>query len=77
MSVMSRAWGPHPDLVLVDSNIIAEAPVRFLASGMGDALATYFEAQASVLSNSENFLKYGRFAKKANELGVVNEAHKS
>ena len=42
----------NPDLVLVDSNIIAEAPARFLVSGMGDALATYFEAQACVLSDS-------------------------
>lgn len=37
----------NPDLVLVDSQIIAQAPVRFLVSGMGDALATKFEAEAS------------------------------
>lgn len=35
----------NPDLVLVDSGIIASAPVRFLVSGMGDALATWFEAE--------------------------------
>ena len=35
----------NPDFVLVDSRIIAEAPVRFLVSGMGDALATWFEAE--------------------------------
>lgn len=35
-----------PDLVLVDSNIIAHAPTKFLISGFGDALATYYEAQA-------------------------------
>lgn len=89
----------NPDLVLVDSEIIAAAPVRFLVSGMGDALATYFEAQASVLADSDNYictesgsyrytdtafiiakaccdtiLKYGRLARKANEIGVVNEA---
>lgn len=34
----------NPDLVLVDSAIIVAAPARFLASGMGDALATWFEA---------------------------------
>lgn len=34
----------NPDLVLVDTQLIAEAPVRFLVSGMGDALATWFEA---------------------------------
>lgn len=32
------------DMVYVDSTIIAEAPMRQLASGIGDALATYYEA---------------------------------
>jgi len=36
----------NPDLVLVDTAIIARAPVRFLVSGMGDALATWFEAES-------------------------------
>jgi glycerol dehydrogenase len=36
----------NPDLVLVDTKIIAQAPVRFLVSGMGDALATWFEAES-------------------------------
>ncbi len=35
----------NPDYVLVDTQVIAEAPVRFLVSGMGDALATWFEAE--------------------------------
>ncbi|MHB8910376.1 MAG: glycerol dehydrogenase [Syntrophales bacterium] len=45
----------NPDLVLVDTGIIARAPVRFLVSGMGDALATLFEAEAcrQTLSNNE------------------------
>lgn len=37
--------GKNPDLVLVDSTIIAGAPVRFLIAGIGDALATKFEAE--------------------------------
>ncbi|KAG9389492.1 Glycerol dehydrogenase [Carpediemonas membranifera] len=37
----------NPDLVLVDTAVIAKAPVRTLVAGMGDALATYFEARAS------------------------------
>ncbi len=37
----------NPDLVLVDTTIIAKAPVRQLIAGMGDALATRFEAEAS------------------------------
>jgi glycerol dehydrogenase len=36
-----------PDAVLVDTGIIARAPVRFLVAGMGDALSTYFEARAN------------------------------
>lgn len=35
----------NPECVIVDSEIIAKAPVEFLVSGMGDALATYFEAR--------------------------------
>jgi glycerol dehydrogenase len=34
----------NPTMVLVDTSVIAKAPVRLLVSGMGDALATYFEA---------------------------------
>lgn len=35
----------NPNLVLVDTGIIAKAPVRFLVSGIGDALTTKFEAE--------------------------------
>ena len=42
----------NPDIVLVDSSIVAKAPVRLLVSGMGDALATYFEARACVRSGA-------------------------
>ncbi len=41
-----------PSVVLVDTTIIANAPVRFLVSGMGDALSTYFEARATSRSFS-------------------------
>lgn len=44
----------NPDIVLVDTSIIAKAPARLLVSGMGDALATYFEARAAIASNSCN-----------------------
>jgi glycerol dehydrogenase len=36
-----------PDLVLVDTQVAANAPVRFLVAGMGDALATWVEARAA------------------------------
>ena len=35
----------NPDMVVMDSAIIAKAPVRLLVAGMGDALSTYFEAR--------------------------------
>ena len=44
----------NPDLVLVDTEIIARAPVRTLVAGMGDALATYFEADACQRSYGVN-----------------------
>lgn len=39
-----------PSVVLIDTTIIANAPVRFLVSGMGDALSTYFEARATSMA---------------------------
>ena len=36
----------NPEAVIVDSAVIANAPVDFLVAGMGDALGTYFEARA-------------------------------
>ncbi len=46
---------PHnPNVVLVDTRIIAEAPVRFLVAGIGDALSTWFEADACERSYAGN-----------------------
>ncbi len=36
----------NPNLVLVDTDVVVNAPARLLVAGMGDALATYFEARA-------------------------------
>ena len=44
----------NPDVVLVDSKIIAEAPTRYFVAGMGDALATWFEAFMCTKSGAEN-----------------------
>ncbi len=35
----------NPALVLVDSGIIADSPVRHLVAGIGDAIATFYEAR--------------------------------
>jgi glycerol dehydrogenase len=44
----------NPQVVLVDTNVIARAPVRFLVAGMGDALSTWFEARSCERSQSPN-----------------------
>ncbi|MDF9411271.1 glycerol dehydrogenase [Brevibacillus laterosporus] len=46
-----------PSVVLIDTTVIAHAPTRFLVSGMGDALSTYFEARAT--SNSYSNVNAG------------------
>jgi glycerol dehydrogenase len=49
-----RIYGRNPDLVLVDTSVIAKSPVRMLVAGMGDALATWFEAKACADSGAKN-----------------------
>ena len=49
-----RIYRRNPDLVLVDTAVIAQSPVRFLVAGMGDALATWFEAKACADSGAKN-----------------------
>lgn len=44
----------NPDAVLVDTGIIANAPARFLVSGMGDALSTWFEARSCSATHAPN-----------------------
>lgn len=44
----------NPNIVLVDSEIVCQAPPRFFASGMGDAMSTYFEAKAHVDTDTKN-----------------------
>jgi glycerol dehydrogenase len=44
----------NPQIVLMDIEVIANAPVRFLISGMGDALATWFEARSCLRTRSLN-----------------------
>ena len=49
-----ESWGVNPDLVLVDSQVIAEAPVRSFVAGMGDALSTWVEAEVVHSTRSQN-----------------------
>lgn len=45
-------FNQSPSVVLMDTTVIANAPTRFLVAGMGDSLATYFEARATNRSAS-------------------------
>jgi glycerol dehydrogenase len=47
----------NPNLVLVDTALIARAPARFLAAGIGDALATWYEADSCRRSGAYNCMK--------------------
>ncbi|MBD3307402.1 iron-containing alcohol dehydrogenase, partial [candidate division KSB3 bacterium] len=48
----------NPDIVLVDSDIVAHAPSRYLAAGIADALATWFEAESVQKTLIPNFTGY-------------------
>lgn len=57
----------NPDLVLVDTAVIAQAPSRLLVAGMGDALATWFEARTCNLGYVPN-MRGGRSTRSAETL---------
>lgn len=48
-----------PELVIVPTDITVQAPVKWLVAGMGDALATRFEAENCKASHSANALVDG------------------
>lgn len=55
----SKKMKHNAHLVLVDSEIIVKAPRRLFVAGMGDALATYFEARACDATDSPNYIAGG------------------
>lgn len=46
-----KFYNKNPDVVLVDTGVIAKAPARLFASGIADAMATWIEARATIQSN--------------------------
>ena len=44
----------NPDTVIVDSEIVAQAPVRLFASGMSDGLATLIEVESTLRRQGQN-----------------------
>ncbi|KRM30516.1 glycerol dehydrogenase [Agrilactobacillus composti DSM 18527 = JCM 14202] len=49
-------YDKNPDLVLVDTSVIAGAPVRFLIDGIADALSTNVEAQTIARARTTTLL---------------------
>lgn len=49
-----RIYRRNPDLVLVDTAVIAKSPARPLVAGIGDALATWFEAKVCADAGVKN-----------------------
>jgi len=41
----AESYPKNPALVVIDTQIVAEAPLRYLVAGMADALATWYEAR--------------------------------
>ncbi|MDB6454088.1 glycerol dehydrogenase [Falsirhodobacter sp. 20TX0035] len=64
----------NPDMVLVDSEVILRAPVRFLAAGMGDALSTWYEARSNFESRSNNYIADG-YAVTAAGAAIARNCH--
>ena len=46
-----RFYPKNPDVVLIDTQLVAGAPEQFLVAGIGDALATWVEARAAAKGN--------------------------
>lgn len=53
----------NPNMVIMDTEIIAKAPIKYLIAGIGDALATYYEAAACKKANAVSMA--GGYATKA------------
>lgn len=52
VGVEEHRW--NPDLVLVDTSIIAKAPLTLLSAGVGDALVKRFEVEQCIGASGEN-----------------------
>ncbi|AIF42908.1 glycerol dehydrogenase [Virgibacillus sp. SK37] len=49
-----RFYKRNPDLIILDTKIIAAAPPRLLTSGIADAMATWVEARAVIRNGGKN-----------------------
>lgn len=61
----------NPSMVVVDTRIIADAPVRYLVAGMGDALAAYYEAETCFRNVNARSVIGGRLTLAAMGIGKL------
>lgn len=73
--ISGRPTRRSTELVLVDSKIIAGAPARLFSAGIGDALATWFEAEACQRAYTPNCVGRGYRSCRAG-MAVSRECHK-
>jgi glycerol dehydrogenase len=52
ISTGAEFYPNSPAIVVVDTGIIAAAPERYLVAGMGDAMATWYEARVCLLNQA-------------------------
>ena len=48
----------HPELVVVDTELVANAPTRLFTSGIADALSTWYEVDASYRRDGTNMARF-------------------
>lgn len=48
----------HPNLVVVDTELVAAAPTRYFTSGIADALSTWYEVDASYRRDGTNMARF-------------------
>ncbi len=68
------ATNRNTELVLVDSTIISRAPARLFASGIADALVTWYEALANERSLTPNNIGRG-YARSLAGMAIARESH--
>lgn len=62
----------NPNIVLVDTQIILNAPKKFFIAGIGDAISTYFEGQAYIKGNTVKTSVLGRAVSKLCYETIIN-----
>ncbi len=54
----TEGWPTGPDIVVVDTGVCIQAPLRMFLAGIADALATYLEAEPSYRAHMPTRLQY-------------------